>query len=92
MPESPVFGKGPAGRFFLKMHGLENHFVIVDSREEPYRPADEEIVRICNPKTGVGADQLIIIGPPKDSGADAFMRILVSIRFRSVIDPGGLKG
>lgn len=76
MPESPAFGKGPMGRFFLKMHGLENHFVIVDAREEPYRPYDGEIIRICNPKTGVGADQLIIIEPPRESGADAFMRIL----------------
>jgi diaminopimelate epimerase len=76
MSETPAFGKSPAGRFFLKMHGLENHFVIVDGREEPYRPDDGEIIRICNPKTGVGGDQLIIIEPPKDSGADAFMRIL----------------
>jgi len=76
MSDSPAFGKGPTGRFFLKMHGLENHFVIVDGREEPYRPDDAEIIRICNPKTGVGGDQLIIIEPPKDSGADAFMRIL----------------
>jgi len=76
MPESPAFGKGPTGRFFLKMHGLENHFVIVDAREEPYRPDAGEIIRICNPKTGVGADQLIIVEPPRDSGADAFMRIL----------------
>jgi diaminopimelate epimerase len=76
MSDSPAFGKGPTGRYFLKMHGLENHFVIVDGREEPYRPDDAEIIRICNPKTGVGGDQLIIIEPPKDSGADAFMRIL----------------
>lgn len=76
MSESPAFGKGPVGRFFLKMHGLENHFVIVDGREEPWRPDDGEIIRICNPKTGIGGDQLIIIEPPKDSSADVFMRIL----------------
>jgi diaminopimelate epimerase len=76
MSESPAFGKGPTGRFFLKMHGLENHFVIVDGREEPWRPDDAEIIRICNPKTGVGGDQLIVIESPNDSGADAFMRIL----------------
>ena len=58
------------------MHGLENHFVIVDGRDEPFRPDDQEIMRICNPKTGVGGDQLIIIEPARDSGADAFMRIL----------------
>ena len=76
MPESPAFGKRPAGRFFVKMHGLRNHFVITDARDEPYRPDDEEIVRICDRETGVGGDQLIIIEPARASGADVFMRIL----------------
>ena len=76
MSESPVFGKRPSGRFFVKMHGLRNHFVITDAREEPYRPDDQEIVRICDPQTGVGGDQLIIIEQARDSCADAFMRIL----------------
>ncbi len=76
MSESPAFGKRPSGRFFIKMHGLRNHFVITDAREEPYRPDDHEIVRICDPQTGVGGDQLIIIEQARDSCADAFMRIL----------------
>ncbi len=76
MTEPPAFGKQPAGRYFVKMHGLRNHFVITDAREEPYRPDDKEIVRICDSQTGVGADQLIIMEPARDSGADIFMRIL----------------
>ena len=76
MSEPPAFGKRPSGRFFVKMHGLRNHFVITDAREEPYRPDDRDVVRICDPQTGVGGDQLIIIEPARDSGADAFMRIL----------------
>ena len=76
MSEPPAFGKRPSGRFFVKMHGLRNHFVITDAREEPYRPDDQEIVRICDPQTGVGGDQLIIIEQARDSCADAFMRIL----------------
>ncbi len=76
MNESPGFGKPPAGRFFLKMHGLRNHFVITDAREKPFRPAADEVVRICDPQTGVGADQLIVIEPPRDKSADVFMRIL----------------
>lgn len=76
MTEPPAFGKTPAGRFFVKMHGLRNHFVITDAREDAYRPDDEEIIRICDPQTGVGADQLIIIEPPRAPGADVFMRIL----------------
>lgn len=63
-----------AGRAFVKMHGLRNHFVIVDARKESYTPSRDEIVRICDVQTGVGADQLIIIEPAND--AAAFMRIL----------------
>lgn len=76
MSESPAFGKRPSGRFFVKMHGLRNHFVITDARDEPYRPDDHEIVRVCDQKTGVGADQLIIIEKARTSAADVFMRIL----------------
>ena len=76
MSESPAFGKRPTGRFFVKMHGLRNHFVITDARNEPYHPDDQEIVRICDPQTGVGGDQLIIIEQARDSCADVFMRIL----------------
>lgn len=74
------FGETHTGRAFVKMHGLLNHFVIVDARREAYRPDADEIIRICDPRRGVGADQLIIIEPPRSHGAsrgaDAFMRIL----------------
>ena len=76
MSEFPSSGQAPTGRPFIKMHGLENHFVIVDSRSDEWRPPAEEVVRICNPRTGIGSDQLIIIEPSGDSSADAFMRIL----------------
>lgn len=62
------------GRRFTKMHGLRNHFVIVDGRKDSFAPSREEIVRICDPAIGVGADELIII-ELSESGADAFMRI-----------------
>lgn len=80
MTESPSFGASPSGRFFIKMHGLQNHFVITDARAAAYRPDDEEIVRVCDQKTGVGGDQLLIIQPPTDKGraggATVFVRIL----------------
>lgn len=63
------------GRRFTKMHGLRNHFVIVDAREDSFSPLRDEIVRICDPAIGVGADELIIV-EQSESGADAFMRIL----------------
>lgn len=80
MIETPSFGKPARGRRFIKMHGLRNHFVIVDGRHEPYRPDIDEIVRICDPRIGIGGDQLIVIEPPTEAGYEggalAFMRIL----------------
>lgn len=62
------------------MQGLENHFVIVDGRTVAYAPTPEEAAQICNPGTGIGADQLLIVQPPTDAGAvagaHAFMRII----------------
>lgn len=57
------------------MHGLRNHFVIADARENPYRPDVDTIIRICDPQVGVGGDQLIVIEPPQSREAQAFMRI-----------------
>jgi len=80
MIDYPVFGTRPNGRFFIKMQGLHNHFVITDGRSEPYRPDDDEIIRVCDVHTGVGGDQLVIIEPPtvagEQGGATAFMRLL----------------
>lgn len=57
------------------MHGLQNHFVIVDGRKESYRPDVEEIARICDQHVGIGADQLVVLEPPRTAGADVFMRL-----------------
>ncbi len=63
------------GTPFIKMHGLRNHFVIVDARTDAYRPDVAEIVRICDPEVGVGADQLVVLEPPQADEADVFMRL-----------------
>ncbi len=64
----------PFHRPFIKMQGLRNHFVFVDSRSAP-RPSKTEIVRICDVHEGVGAEQVITIEPPRSAGASAFMGI-----------------
>jgi len=67
------------GRPFIKMHGLRNDFVIVDGRDRPYVPPAEEVVRICDRREGIGADELLILEPPRGqsetSAAYAFVRI-----------------
>ena len=62
-------------RPFIKMHGLGNHFIVVDGRGEPYRPDVETITRLCDQRFGIGADQLVVIEPTATEGADAFMRL-----------------
>lgn len=79
MSQTLSFGDQPPGRFFIKMHGLLNHFVITDAREQSYRPDEEEIRRVCEPRAGVGADQLVVIecvsNSGQEAGANAFMRL-----------------
>jgi len=74
------FGVETTGLPFVKMHGLRNHFIIIDGRKKLYQPSINEIVRICDQQVGVGGDQLLIIDPPSEEGmekgAHAFMRIL----------------
>lgn len=65
---------GIAGTPFVKMHGAQNHFVIVDGRMDSFSPSVTDIEEICDPDAGVGADELIVIEPAKN-GNDVFMRI-----------------
>ena len=71
-------GMPPPGRPFLKMHGLRNHFIIVDGRDEAWRPGTEEAVRLCDRQAGVGADQIVVVEKPsvtgEAAGALAFVR------------------
>ncbi|MCQ0091804.1 diaminopimelate epimerase [Roseovarius sp. M141] len=62
------------GRPFVKMHGLRNHFVIIDARHVPYAPDATEIADICDVQVGVGGDQLLVIVPSQRG--DAYLRIL----------------
>ena len=75
-----AFDRKHRARPFVKMQGLLNHFVIVDGRTDRFSPSRDEVMGICDPKTGVGADELIIVeqirGPCTQEEADAFMRII----------------
>ncbi|PWR22081.1 diaminopimelate epimerase [Zavarzinia compransoris] len=58
---------------FIKMHGLGNDFVIVDSRTSPVEINEPLAQAIANRRTGVGCDQLIVL--ETSDKADVFMRI-----------------
>ncbi len=59
---------------FIKMHGLGNDFVILDSRKSGFQPTPEQIKRIADRNRGVGCDQVIVLkNSPKS--ADLYMGI-----------------
>jgi len=59
-------------RPFLKMNGLGNDFVVVETRSQPFSPTAAEVRAIADRAAGVGCDQLIAIEPA--AGADARVR------------------
>lgn len=60
---------------FEKMHGLGNDFVIIDNRAGDHDLTEAQVQIICDRRIGVGCDQLVMLEPPTQSGADVFMRI-----------------
>jgi len=52
---------------FSKMHGIGNHFVVVDCRTRPLDLDGEEIRRLGDQHFGVGFDQLLTIEPATDA-------------------------
>lgn len=65
------------GRPFVKMQGLGNHFVVFDGRTDPFKPSKDEITRICDPKIGIGAEQLLVIEQVSDHGEGACARVRI---------------
>lgn len=60
---------------FRKMHGLGNDFVVIDARARPVHLAKAQLERLADRRLGVGCDQVILIEPPRQKEADAFMAI-----------------
>lgn len=54
---------------FSKYHGAGNDFVMINAIKSPVSLTDDDVLRICDRRTGVGADGLIMILP---SGNYAF--------------------
>ena len=59
-------------RPFLKMNGLGNDFVVVETRSAPFAPTPDEVRAIADRATGIGCDQLIVVEP--SDTADAHVR------------------
>jgi diaminopimelate epimerase len=62
------------GTPFLKMNGLGNDFVVLDTRVRALALSADAARQIADRRQGVGCDQIILLEPGK-TGADATMRI-----------------
>lgn len=60
---------------FLKMHGLGNDFVIIDSRESGFMPDTSFCLRVADRHRSVGYDQLIVLARPHHPTADLYMHM-----------------
>ena len=60
---------------FSKMHGLGNDFVVIDRITQSFKLRASEIQALCQRRTGIGCDQLLLIEPPIRPEADFFYRI-----------------
>jgi diaminopimelate epimerase len=61
---------------FTKMHGLGNDFVVLDARAGDIALEPAEARAMADRRRGIGCDQLILIQPPRDPGALAYLQIL----------------
>jgi len=60
---------------FLKMHGLGNDFVVLDSRRTAIAVDAEAARALADRRTGIGCDQVILLELPRDPAAQVLMRI-----------------
>jgi diaminopimelate epimerase len=57
------------------MHGLGNDFVVLDFRHGGPVLSTDQMRLLSDRRRGIGCDQLIILQPPRQAGADLFMEI-----------------
>jgi len=63
---------------FVKMHGLGNDFIIIDTRNSDFKLKSDEIKYLSNRRLGIGCDQLVLIKNSEDGIADSQILIFNS--------------
>ena len=51
---------------FSKMEGLGNDFMVIDAMQQPLPLDTATVQRLADRRTGIGFDQLLVIGKPKN--------------------------
>ncbi len=60
---------------FTKMHGSSNDFIVIDSYTTNINLQSQDIIKIGNRQTGIGADQILIVEPSNVKDCDFKYRI-----------------
>lgn len=60
---------------FTKMQGAGNDFVVIDATQQPFALTPEQMRVLGDRRFGVGCDQILVIEPSTDAGADFRYRI-----------------
>ena len=55
---------------FTKMHGLGNDFMVIETLSQEFALTSELIQQWADRRTGIGFDQLLVLGPPKTASED----------------------
>src|SRR4051812_38667644 len=65
----------PTRVHFTKMQGAGNDFVVLDATRAPLTLGRDEMLRLGDRRFGVGADQILVVAPPRTPGMDFSYRI-----------------
>jgi diaminopimelate epimerase len=60
---------------FTKMQGAGNDFVVLGELDGPLALTPAQVRRLCDRRFGIGADQVLVVGPPAGPGLDFGYRI-----------------
>ena len=60
---------------FTKMHGAGNDFVVIDATRGPVELTPAQLKHLGDRRFGVGADQILLVEPPRSPDADFRYRI-----------------
>jgi diaminopimelate epimerase len=60
---------------FTKMHGIGNDFILLNCLEQEFRLTPGQIKHLADRHFGIGFDQMLVLVPPRQPGADVGYRI-----------------
>lgn len=63
---------------FAKLHGLGNDFIFIEDWDRSIELSSDEVARLCDRHTGIGADGIILVRPSERPECAAYMHYINS--------------